>query len=979
MHMFKNAPRLSALLLSLAAAGLVTPLLAQAQDTRAAAAHPSRAAWVDAQANLPEVSSSGAQRSVQAQRLRATRMDRSLLSSMLARAPMEFSTEARRGGVVLSLPHPDGSFQRFDLAESPVMEPGLAARHPHIKTYAGRGLDDPTATIRISMTQLGMHASVRSRAGNWYVEPYYLADESVYASYMRSDVPARMAPFAEAPMLQPLLSLQRGRYHGSELVQIMGAGFAPNASVTLSIRMVGESSVRQTVYATTGPDGTLNTNFRADPWRTVGSYEVTASDGRGVATSNFQVVPDSASLNAAVGSQLRTYRLALVTDPAYANFFGAANVTAAKVTLMNRVNQVYEDDLSIRMVLVANNDLLNLNTAALATGTNGPCGGAACFTSLSCSSTNLNQNRIVTGLIIGAGNFDVGHLALGSGGGGIAGLGVVGLDGKARGCTALTPIGDVWAIDFVAHEIGHQFAGNHTFNGTVGNCSGANRNPGTSVEPGSGSSVMAYAGICGTDNVQLNSDPYFSQRSFDEIFTHTNAAEVNLNELQQAGIRSFGAGQQFQLRWNGVDSAPIVSGTNYTAAGIKAAVEAIPGWPAGGTVTIGSVTATGFTISFGGTLAATDVPNLEFVNCTAPCTGFINDITKGGSSTRRGTVTATGNNPPSVTTPAGFTIPVRTPFALTGSATDPDGDTLTYLWEQNDRGAATGTGLVNNVKTNGPLFTQFGNRAIFNANIYNPPGQNQVTTNPTRVFPDMAQILANNTNAETGNCGTVSGSPTVAQIDCFSEFLPTTDYVGFTGVNASPARLNMRMTVRDGRGGVNSADTVLTLAPGAGPFLVTYPNTAMTLKSESLQTITWNVANTDAAPVNAANVRISLSADGGMTYPFLLAAVVPNTGSRQVILPNIGTTQARVRVEAVGNVFFDVSNANFTIDLVSDINLDGSITCADWFIVQGALGTSVGDPGFVPRADINGNGTIDSRDLSYVAQRLPSRFCAPSR
>jgi hypothetical protein len=945
-----------------------------------AAAHPSRAAWVDMRASAPDVSARGAERSVLAQRFRGMTLDRSLVTSVLARAPMEFSPAASRNAAVLSLPHPNGSFQRFAMVESQMMEPGLAQRHAGIKTYIGRGIDDPGATLRISLTQLGLHASVRSRQGNWYVEPYYNADESLYASYLRTEVPARQAPFAEAPMMQPMLSMQRGRYRAGDTVQVMGAGFAPNAQVTISVRLAGEATARQTLYATANADGSLATSFTADPWRATGSFELTAVDSRATTSSNFQVVPDGTSLNASVGNQLRTYRLAMVTDPAYANFHGAANVTAAKVILMNRVNQVYEDDLSIRMVLINATDALNLNTAALATGANGPCGATACFTSAqvaSCGGSGLNQNRIVAGLLAGAANYDVGHLALGGNGGGVAGLGVVGLDGKARGCTGINPpTGDLWAIDFVAHELGHQFAGNHTFNGTLGNCSGGNRNSANSVEPGSGSSVMAYAGICSNDNVQSNSDPYFSQRSFDEITTHTSAGEQTLNEIQQAALTGFTApGQQFQLRYNGVDSAAIVSGANFSTAGVKAAVEAIAGWPAGGMVTVTALSNNGFTLSYSGTLAGTDVPNLQLVNCSGSCTGFVNDITKGGASTRRGVTSATGNNPPAVTAAAGFTIPIRTPFALTGGAVDPESDTVTYLWEQNDRGAGTGTSLVNNIKANGPLFTQFGNRAVFNAGIYNPPGQNQVTTNPTRVFPDLAQILANNTNAETGNCGPVSGAPTAAQIDCFSEFLPTGDYTGFAGVNASPARLNMRVTARDGRGGVNSADTVLTLAPGAGPFLVTSPNTAVSLPSESLQTINWDVANTNVPPVSAANVRISLSVDGGTSYPFLLAASVPNTGARTIILPQVGTTQARVKVEAVDNVFFDVSNSNFTIRLLADVNQDGSISCSDYFVVLNALGTSTGQPGFVALADINGNGVIDARDVSYVQSRLPTRSC----
>jgi hypothetical protein len=159
--------------------------------------------------------------------------------------------------------------------------------------------------------------------------------------------------------------------------------------------------------------------------------------------------------------------------------------------------------------------------------------------------------------------------------------------------------------------------------------------------------------------------------------------------------------------------------------------------------------------------------------------------------------------------------------------------------------------------------------------------------------------------------------------ECFAEFLPTSDYVGFTGVNASPLSLHFRFTARDGRGGVNSGDTTVLLASGAGPFLVSAPNGAGTWAAGSTRTVTWDVANTDAAPVSTENVKISLSVDGGHTYPFVLAASTPNDGSEGVVVPNTVTTHARVKVEALGNVFFDVSNADFTVLLPGVIGLDG--------------------------------------------------------
>jgi hypothetical protein len=975
------------LVLCLALAGVMSPPAAHAATVAksAAAAHSSSALWVDVKAAAAQRAANGAQPSVQPTRFRAVTVDRASLTALAATAPRERTQAARLNPLVISLPKPDGSFERFAISDSPVMEPGLAAKHPEIKTYAGIGIDDPKANLRMSLSPLGVHVSVLSPKGTWYVERYHHLDDSLYASYFRADLPNAHGTVTEGLMKDPYLSLERGLYHAADPVQVRGLGFTPGAQVTITVRNVQtDYAPRQTFFASASKDGTVSSAIVADPYKNLGTYEVTATDGSATVTTTYQVVSDSAATNAVSGSQLRTYRLALLTDPSYATYFGgSANVTAAKVALINRVSQVYEKETSIRLVLINATDSLNLDTAAQATGANGPCGGTACFTAAtlaSCGSgQGLARNRVVIGLLAGASNYDIGHLALGVNGGGVANLGVVGQATKAQGCTGIpTPVGDAYAVDYVAHEMGHQFAGNHTFNGTVSNCSSSNRNAGTSVEPGSGSSVMAYAGICGTDNLQAHSDAYWSQRSFDEITTYTSGAETNLNEVQNGVMIGYASnGQQFQLRYNGNDSAPIVRGTNFTVAGIKAAVEAIAGWPTGGTVTASTVGDTSFLLTFGGTLAGVNVPLLQLVNCSGGCTGYVGELTAGGPTAKGGTVSATGNTAPVVTAPASYTIPIRTPFALTGSATDADGDPITYMWEQNDRGAtgtANGTGLVTQPKLNGPLFRQFGTRAVVTSTdtlLYSSPGENIADGNPTRVFPDMAQILANNTNAETGVCPlAVPASPTAAETDCFSEFLPTVAYVGTTGVNASPLSLNFRLTVRDGKGGVASANTQLLLAPAAGPFLVTSPNTAVTLDGFSTQTVTWAVAGTSAAPVNTANVKISLSVDSGLTYPYTLAASTPNSGSKAVQLPNLNSSTARVKVEAVGNIFFDVSNADFTIRLTGDVNSSGAVDCADVAVVKAAMGKRTGQPGYDARADVNNDGVVDIRDLSYVTQRV---------
>ncbi len=300
------------------------------------------------------------------------------------------------------------------------------------------------------------------------------------------------------------------------------------------------------------------------------------------------------------------------------------------------------------------------------------------------------------GQLIGASNYDVGHIGLGVNGGGIASLGVVGGNSRRRaapGCRQ--PVGDFYAVDYVAHEIGHQFSGNHTFNGTQSNCSGGNRSAANSVEPGSGSSIMAYAGICQTDNLQPHSDPYWSQRSYTEITTYMTSSRPAINEVQTISLRDFDGTDSFTLTYGANTSAAIVRGTNYTAAGIKAAIEAI----AGGTETVvafggsGTFNDTGFQVTFAGTNAALNVSQLG-LTAFSGASGFVGETAKGGPIDNGGsTVVDTDNHAPTVTVAgSSYTIPVQTPFALTGSATDYDGDPLTYMWEQNDRGAATGTG-----------------------------------------------------------------------------------------------------------------------------------------------------------------------------------------------------------------------------------------------------------------------------------------------
>ncbi len=511
--------------------------------------------------------------------------------------------------------------------------------------------------------------------------------------------------------------------------------------------------------------------------------------------------PEAPSLSN--GTQLRTYRLALAADAEYCTKVGGNTVAgclAAQVAIMNRVNGVYERDVAIHMNIVANNDLI------VYAADNTDCSGGSC-NSGNDPYNNTNPNQLLTqnqsnlDTVIGSTNYDIGHVFT-TGGGGLAAINVsCQAGGKAQAETGLAnPVGDAFAIDYVAHEMGHQWGGNHTFNGTVSSCSGGTRASSAAYEPGSGVSIMAYAGICGNQNLAAHSIDTFHMKSLQEISTYSQSGAGNV--------------------------------------------------------------------------------------CAV--------------------TTSTGNTPPVVTIVGGpvFTIPKLTPFTLTATATDVNNDSLTYDWQEFDLGSST-TSVPNSDLTGAiPIFRS-----------YSP------SASGSRTFPSLQYILNNsNVPPSTFSCGGT----------CLTgELLPQISRT-----------MSFQVVVRDNRalgGGLNTSAATVNVDGTVGPLAVTAPNTAVTYNGLSTQTVTWNVANTTNAPVSAANVKISFSSDGGNTFPTVLLASTANDGTETVTIPNVGTTQGRIKVEAVGNIFFDVSDTNFTVTAVtavthnvSDFDGDGKSDISVW-------------------------------------------------
>lgn len=471
-------------------------------------------------------------------------------------------------------------------------------------------------------------------------------------------------------------------------------------------------------------------------------HQCLVEDDAAVAPESFDAPPPLSS-----GRELRTYRLAIAATGEFTNGRTVESVLLRIARTVNTLNEIYEREVGIRFQLVAGNDQLIFTDGRTDPFDNDDMDAL------------LQQSQTTLDCFIGDENYDVGHTFSAGDGRGLANLNVAGVSRqKGTGATSASPQGQtVFDVDYVAHELGHQFGATHTYNGSAGGCSSEHRSDATAYEPGSGSTIMGYAGVCDVDNLQPSSDAYFHSASLVQIREHVE---------------------------NGPGSHP---------------------------------------------------PPVR-----------------------------TGNEPPKVD--AGdppYVIPKGTPFTLTAAGKDPDGDALTYCWEELDLGSQRR--LVDPDDGQSPLVRSL------------PP-----FPSPSRTFPRTA------------------GHPALSWTS--GEQPPNLSRV-----------MRFRVTARDdhrGGGGVASDETTITVHEGAGPFAITAPGAGT--QQAGVLYLEWEVAGTRDPPVSVDLVNLHvLPEDGSSAIPILVDT--SNDGQELVALPFALNATGRLKIESVGNVFFAVSEGDVAV------------------------------------------------------------------
>jgi len=498
-------------------------------------------------------------------------------------------------------------------------------------------------------------------------------------------------------------------------------------------------------------------------------------------------IPGTMAAKFTNGSQKKIFRIAIAATGEFTvREGGQINAFSKIVQYVAEMNAIYETEMGIRLSLVSGDNLVytNPNTDPYTNDNQG---------------SMLDENRTNLDSVLGNNGYDVGHVfgtAGGSGGGVAFFQSVCSPTHKGGGASGIGPETDyahVFSTQLVAHEIGHQFGMSHSYNSNIPVCT--TREYATSVEPGSGATIMSYGFTCS------NSDPSAGVTGNDDY--HNN----------QSGGFYVGPFLNFHIK-------SIEQSLNYLAS----------------------------------------------VNCN--------------------TLSPPGNALPLIAAmQTSYRIPKSTPFYLKGTATDADNDPLSYSWEGTNISDLQDVADAPPPSLNGSILEDPTHPPFFRS--YPPVAAG---TDPgLRYYPLLSAIL-NGSNYAKG------------------DKLPSVAYI-----------TTHTLSVRDGNGGLTTEDVTVNI-DNSGPFLITNDPSG-THNGGSSMTVTWSVNGTMAAPISCKLVDIWLSTDGGYTFTTQLATAVPNNGSVSVVLPNISTNNARIKVMPststasgnVPNVFFDISNTDFTI------------------------------------------------------------------
>ena len=391
---------------------------------------------------------------LQLKRFQGAELRPSVLDAILAQAPMEDSDAAKGLPTELSIPMPDGGFERFVVVESPVMHPELQRwleeQGRPIRTYLGRSLDRPGTTVRLDWGASGFHAMVYGPGDDYFVDPHFDRGANVYASYFKRDRPG-------TPVSCGVDELHSSAFNPLKVEQDRGS----------------------------------------------------------------TVSRDGLSEGASTEGELRTYRAAFAMTGDYTIRYAFGDVSLAQsqlVTMINRLNLVFERDLSMRLVLIADNHELIFADPATDPYTE------------SQPFIMLTENQIYLDGAVGQGNYDIGHVIYHGASGVATGDGIC-TPFQAGGVSGLVEQADnPVALDMVAHEVGHQFNASHTFNSDNFVCIGP-REDSTAYEPGSGSTFMSYTGVCGLDNLATTSDHYFHAVNLDQILAFVENGSAGLCDV----------------------------------------------------------------------------------------------------------------------------------------------------------------------------------------------------------------------------------------------------------------------------------------------------------------------------------------------------------------------------------------------------------------------------------------------------------------